>query len=213
MTYIAIVGSRAAGLDQLELMIRLGRTYQDLGAHLSSGDAYGADRAGWYGAIQSPRYDPALARIYVLDSRLNRGRATMHGFKIAEEYSENWTAATAMALEARGSWNGLNTEYKRNLHIRNVYQILGHTFNDHVRDLIYCAEPIGNPLNEKVKGGTNTALQVAKMVGVPNRINLYTKEGFELAENFLKKYELDYPYEDIDWRQILDPTDPRLEYL
>lgn len=211
--YVALVGSRDATLDQLELMIRLGRTWQDLGLDPSSGDAYGNDRAGWWGARQSPNYDEDKARIYLLESKRNRSRAMEFGFTIAEDFPECWTMATAIALEARGSWNGLPQQYQRDLHIRNVYQIFGHTLDVPVKAIMYCAKPIGKQPHDRCSGGTNTALQVAKRAGVPVMVNTYTDEGIRWSEEFLKRYEQPYEYDEIEWREILKPDDPRLEYL
>lgn len=214
--YVAIVGSRDVPEDELELMVRLGRTFTDLGFDDSSGDAFGSDRAGWYGARQSPRYDPYNARIYLVDSIKNRRRAMEHGFKIAQDYAENWVTAEAIALKARGSWGGIegvHNQYKRDLHIRNVFQVLGHTLIQPVDALVYYAPVVGREEREVVKGGTNTALQIAKMSGVQKRFNLATKTGYDWAHEFLKKYESDQEYDDIEWREILKPDDPRLEYL
>lgn len=214
--YIAIVGSREVPLDELELLIRLGRTVTDLGFEIRSGDAFGSDRAGWYGARQSDRYDPNNARIYVLQSHKNRKRAQEHGFLVAEDYPEQWVMATALALEARGSWGGIegpHNQFKRDLHIRNVMQILGHNLDDPVKAIIYYAPTVGNPDREICKGGTNTAVQLARMASVPHRINLATEAGLKYAHEFLKKYEQPQEYDDIDWREILKPDDPRLEYL
>lgn len=43
--------------------------------------------------------------------------------------------------------------------------------------------------------------------------NLFTEPSTKLANDFLARYEQDYSYDEINWRQILKPTDPRLEYL
>lgn len=211
--FIAIVGSREVPLDELELFIRLGRTFTDLGYQDSSGDAFGTDRAGWYGARQSPLYDEDKARIYVLESKRNRARAMEYGFIVAEDHPEQWVLAEAMALEARGTWAGLPNQYQRDLHIRNVYQVYGHTLTDVVEAIIYYAKPVGNPDREFVNGGTNTAVQLAKKANVPLRKNLYTKEGYEWAIEFLKRYETAEEYDEIDWHEILKPDDPRLEDL
>lgn len=216
MPYVALVGSRDATLDQLETMIRLGRTWQDLGFDPSSGDAYGNDRAGWFGARQSPKYDPNKARIYVLGSKYNRKRAMENDFLVAPDYPECWTIAETMAANARGGWGGIsnpNDQYKRDLHIRNVFQIHGHTLTELVSAIMYCAPPAGKVEREFVKGGTNTALQLAKLAGVEPRVNIYTDEGMRWAEEFLKRYEEPYEYEEISWHDILKPDDPRLEYL
>lgn len=211
--YVAIVGSREVPLDELELMIRLGRTATDMGLADSSGDAFGSDRAGWWGARQSRAYSEVGARIYLTDSFKNRRRANEEPFFIiAEDFPECWDMAKSMAFQARGNFNGLN-DYGVGLHTRNVYQIHGHGLDETVKLLIYYATPKGDPANEFVSGGTNTALRLGVMANVPVRVNLATEKGLEWAETFLSKYEEDYPYVAIDWRQILKHDDPRLEHL
>lgn len=211
--YVAIVGSREVPLDELELMIRLGRTATDIGLADSSGDAFGSDRAGWWGAKQSRCYSEVGARIYLTESYRARKRAAEYPFFIiAEDYPEKWDMAKSLAFAARGNFNGLN-DYGIGLHTRNVYQIYGHWLNDTVKLIIYYAPVVGKIETELVKGGTNTALQLAKQAGVPVRVNLATEKGLEWAETFLSKYEEDYPYVEIDWTQILKHDDPRLVNL
>lgn len=211
--YVAIVGSREVPLDELELMIRLGRTTTDIGLADSSGDAFGSDRAGWWGSQQSRVYAKVGARIYLTESWRARKRAEENPFFIiAEDFPEKWDMAKALALNARGTFNGLN-EYGIGLHTRNVYQIYGHTLDEPVKLIIYYAPTVGKVENEFVKGGTNTALQLAKQAEIPVRINLATKKGLDWAEKFLSKYEEDYPYVEIDWTQILKHDDPRLKDL
>lgn len=211
--YVAIVGSREVPLDELELMIRIGRTMTDIGYADSSGDAFSSDKAGWWGAKQSRAYDEVGARIYLTDSHKARRRAAEYpNFIIAEDYPECWDMAKSLAFNARGNFNGLN-DYGIGLHTRNAYQIHGHTLNETVKMLIYYAKPVGAVEREVVSGGTNTALRLAVMADVPVRINLATEKGLEWAEEFLSRHEEDYPYIEIDWRQILKPDDPRLEHL
>lgn len=210
MKIAAIVGSRDVPLDILELMIRIGRTFTDLGVMISSGDAFGSDRAGWYGAKQSRKYSEVGARIYLTESWRNRKRVELNPFfMIAEDYPETWQQAKVMASSARGNFNGLN-DYGIALHTRNVYQIFGHNLDELIRAIVYYAKPVGDVKNEVVKGGTNTAVRLAVNAEVPTRINLYTQEGQDWAYKFLEKWEQDYPYEEIVWREILKPDDPRL---
>lgn len=208
--FVAIVGSRETPLDELELMIRLGRTCTDLGLAVSSGDAFGADRAGWYGSKQSERYIEVGSRIYLTESYKNRARSNELGFIIAEDYPEKWDMAKALAFSARGNFNGLN-EYGIGLHSRNCYQILGHTLDEPVQLMFFYAKPIGD--GTRCSGGTNTAFQLAKQANIPKIVNLATTEGLRYVEDFLKRYEKDYPYIDTKWIEILKYDDPRLEYL
>lgn len=205
--YVAIVGSRNVPENILTYLIRIGRTYTDMGVGVSSGDAYGADRAGWYGSKQSRMYEAVGARIY-LDRNGRNGRDvyTTPYFYNARDLHKYRDVARTMAFEARGSFQGLY-QSGIELHTRNVYQIHGHDLDNIVIACIFYAEPNGK---STVKGGTNTAFQLAKTAKVPTIVNLYTREGIQWAEAFLAKHEKDYPYVDIDWREIHDPKDPRL---
>lgn len=205
--YVAIVGSRTAPEVVLEYMIRLGRTYTDMGIGVSSGDAFDCDRAGWYGARQSRRFSEVPPRIFLNKSHRNGVPINqLHGFIDARELHAHRHMAEAMALDARGSWNGLN-EFGKDLHIRNVYQIHGGYLDNRVIACILWAEPNGR---DKVRGGTNTAFQIAKKAGIPLIVNLYHQDGIEWAKKFLAENEQSYPYDDIDWRQIHKWDDPRL---
>lgn len=205
--FVAIVGSRTAPEVVLEYMIRLGRTYTDMGIGISSGDAFDCDRAGWYGARQSRRFSEVLPRIFINKSHRNGiPIRQLPEFIDARELVEYRDMATAMALDARGSFYGLN-DHGRDLHIRNVYQIHDGDLMNRVTACIFWAEPDGP---NKVKGGTNTAFQIAKKGGVPLIVNLYYQEGIEWAKAFLAENEQDYPYDEIDWKQIHKWDDPRL---
>lgn len=189
----------------------IGRSLTDLGISVSSGDAYDSDRAGWYGAIQSPRYDEVGARIYLTgNSRKTKERIANNKFFIqAEDFTETWTTAESMACLARGGFGGLN-EFGRALHTRNVYQIHGHDLNTLVEAIIYYAVPVGKRENEKVDGGTNTALRLAVDANVPIRKNLYFQDDYEWCEKWLKENDKGYPYREVDWHEIHHPDDPRL---
>jgi hypothetical protein len=191
-------------------MIRLGRTKTDLGYAWSSGDAYGSDRAFWYGAKQSERYNEIGARIYLAEDGNNRRRVKdMPFFYDALAFEDTYSTARALASLARGGWGGLG-EWGIRQHTRNAFQIHGHTLQELVKELWYYAEPIGKRENERVHGGTNTAVRLAVDAGVPVRVNLYFEDSIRLLDDWLKANESDEPYEEIDWRQIHDPRDPRL---
>ncbi|AEH03672.1 DprA-like DNA recombination-mediator protein [Pseudomonas phage PhiPA3] len=209
--YVAIVESRTVPETVLELMIRLGRTHTDHGWAVSSGDAYDSDRAGWYGAVQSKHYDTVGSRIYLASGTgRNWYRIRDHkNFMDATQFTDTWADARAMAITARGSFGGLN-EFCQALHTRNVYQIHGHTLDELVERLFYYAKPIGKRENERVDGGTNTALRLSVMAGVPIRKNLYFEDDRQWCLDWLAENELDYPYQEIDWNAIHNPRDPRV---
>lgn len=206
--FAAIVGSRQTPEIILEYMIRLGRTLTDQGYAISSGDAYDADRAGWYGAIQSKRFQEIGCRIFVNKSYRNGYPInSFTGFIDSRKFDDVRPMAEAIALQARGTFAGLN-KWGIELHTRNVYQILGTSLEDRVEICILYAPTVGK---DKVSGGTNTAFQIAKTTGVPCIINLYVQEDLEWAKSYLADYEQDYPYIDIDWHEIHKPDDPRLK--
>lgn len=206
---LAGVGSRTVPEWALELMIRLGRTYTDLGYQWSSGDAWDSDRAFLYGAAQSRRYQEIGARVYLADDGDNGRWVKDNPFYYDANTADPLDASTArtMAFNARGSFYGLGEKGIR-LHVRNIYQIHGIRLDELVCGVYLYAEPDGK---RAVKGGTNTALQIAKKAGVPLIKNLWYQSVVDEVEQWLAENELDYPYADIDWYQIHKPTDPRLQ--
>lgn len=205
---MAGVGSRTVPEWALELMIRIGRTYTDLGYQMSSGDAWDSDRAFLYGAAQSRRYQEIGARVFLARDGDNGRWVKDNPFYYNAELAtpEAATTARSLALMARGSFYNLG-EKGIKLHVRNVYQIHGIDLTELVSALYCYAEPNGK---KAVKGGTNTALQLAKKAGVPIIHNLYFQETVDIVLEWLAENELDYPYIEIDWYQIHRPDDPRL---
>lgn len=208
--WLAGVGSRHCPEHILELFIRLARTKTDQGWAWSSGDAYDVDRAVWYGAQQSEQYFTVGARIYLAQDGNNRRYVRdMPFFFDATTFTDTYMAARGMACAARGGWGGCD-EWGMKQHTRNAMQIHGHTLVETVDELWYYGIPVGRPENEFVKGGTNTALQLAKMAGVKVRKNLYFPEVQAEVEAYLQAFESPEPYEPIDWKQIHDPRDKRI---
>jgi hypothetical protein len=180
--WYAGVGSRETPEEILELMRRISVALYAQGFALSSGDAEGADTAFYEGALLSPHFHTLGARIYLAWNGVrNRYHDPKNYFFDASKFA-TWETANSIALEARGSWEGMGRGGIA-MHTRNVFQIMGACLTDPVRSIVYWGKPVGK--TEKVKGGTNTALQLAIKCGVKNRINLYTEEGMERATKFL----------------------------
>ena len=180
--WYAGVGSRETPEDIMELMRRISFALYAQGYALSSGDAEGADKAFYEGAVKSPYYQHLGARIYLAWNGVGkRWHDPKNFFYDASQYP-TWESAKSIAEECRGSWEGLGRGGIA-MHSRNVYQIMGACLTDPVKSIIYWAKPVGK--TEKVKGGTNTALQLAIKCEIPVRINLYTDEGMERATKFL----------------------------
>lgn len=77
-------------------------------------------------------------------------------------------------------WDSLKRGPKA-LHTRNVFQVLGPDLDEESRMVVFYAQTVGN----SVKGGTRTAVEVAKKYGVP-LINLYIPEDLERVEKYLE---------------------------
>lgn len=186
--FVAMVGSRRAPQPVLDLMGLTAEVLCDNGVAITSGDADGCDLASYEGARRSPSFELVGARIFLpwngvkYQSDRPQRWADDQVFFDASKFA-NHDQAEALALEARGSFNGLGRGGIA-LQSRNPYQILLDDLNYPVASCIFWAEEIGKKGN--VKGGTNTAVQIARKFNVP-RINLYTDEGMEKIHAFLKK--------------------------
>lgn len=188
------------------LMVRLGRTLTDLGFPFRSGDALGSDKAFYRGYRLSPKHTDVVCQIYLHKNGYQRRfRDPQQGFLIATDYPEPYAQAEQMAYEARGNFYGLGPGGIA-LQTRNVFQIHGHWLDDTIGAIFYYALPIGKPENEKVRGGTNTAVRLSVTAGVPQRHNLYFEETRQRALAFLAKYESQDPYPN----DILGLWDPQI---
>ena len=74
---------------------------------------------------------------------------------------------------------------------RNPFQILDVDLHTPVKKCIYWGIPQGK--TEKVRGGTNCALQIAIRFDVP-RLNLYHEENQEALRIWLEEKETGEPY-------------------
>lgn len=77
-----------------------------------------------------------------------------------------WSEAVLIAREIYGSGWWEITPGSRDLHTRNVFQVLGDDLSTPSEFLLYWAPPKGR---NAVKGGTNTAFQVAKKFDIPTK--------------------------------------------
>ncbi len=171
--YFAFVGSREGHYeDDLKVIKEAGRLIADAGFGISSGDAIGTDRIFHEGCMESSNYHNLNHRIYVVDFNGNRGnRADFYGHFIDASKLEMRDEAIKVAQSVVPHFNYIKP-YAQDLQTRNVYQVLGSDLQTPVKALIYWAPPKGNLDDEVVKGGTNTALQVAKLHNIPYRLNL-----------------------------------------
>jgi hypothetical protein len=177
------IGSRKAPPHMLDLMFQLGYHLCGAGWELSGADALGSDQAFQNGVRANPRVAEVGFKLYMpgldRDRFAHNPEQGIYNAKLMPNYAQ----AQQLAYEARRSFEGLN-EAGIALHSRNPYQILGPNLNEPVATMVFYAEPTAN--GRAVHGGTNTAYQIALAHNVPT-INLFTPDGLERAENFLRQ--------------------------
>lgn len=181
------VGSRETPPEILVLMEQMARYLALLGWRLRSGCADGADQAFQRGAVGSIAYPKVLPELYLPWNgfRYSEGQSWANECKgfINTPELDNYEQALSIILAMRP-----DVEHKRGpraLHTRNVYQVLGRDLATPSRKLICWAEPAGRGHN--VRGGTNTAVQLARRHNVPV-LNLCRDEDRLRAEKFLQQY-------------------------
>lgn len=165
---------KAIQLIQQQLAMDLeGRGYV-----LRSGGADGSDSAFERGVTV-----PDYKEIFISWSGFN-GRTAGPGV-IDATTLENYDQAIAIAKGVHPVWDKL-TRGPRAHHTRNVYQVLGRDLATPSRFLLCWAEYQGNNRNV-VKGGTNTALQLALRNGVPS-LNLFGAPSYDAVIEKLMPY-------------------------
>lgn len=185
------VGSRDTPTDVLDVMRRLGKALCNIGYLGMSGEADGADFAFHEGARQSTRYDDVGFGAFLPYNGMRTGRGVIYedisrGIYDASKF-DNWERARQFAFEARGSFNGLGRGGVA-LHTRNAFQVLSPSLQDPVKRLICWAQPIGT--RGQVKGGTNTAVQIAHRYNIPV-VNLLIDDQMQNVLRFLSQVECD----------------------
>lgn len=181
------VGSRDTPEDVLSIFKRLGERLCLMGWVGQSGEADGADLAFHNGARRAANYQSIGFGAYIPWNGFRSGPNSPRVFENPNDgifdmsHSDNWEDAKAIALKARGSFNGLKVGGIA-LHTRNAYQVLSPSLADPVQKLFCWAEPIGT--KGLVSGGTNTAVQLAIRHGIPIH-NLYHEEMKDRILQFL----------------------------
>lgn len=144
-------------------MTALANQLAGLGFHLRSGKAEGADWAFQKGAMEAN----GTMTIYKPDEEFGSDRCSdvTNDFILSPHLME---VCQGIAKTVHGAWHKCTYKAKR-FHGRNVCQVLGHNLNRGVLEpelswfVLYWA-PVKD---KKVKGGTATAVNLAKKYGIP----------------------------------------------
>lgn len=163
--YYAGVGSRDTPEHIGLVMTALASELGDLGYILRSGGARGADAFFEKGA-----QDPLHKQIFIHCERLCDGRChDLHSSYFNAQRYTDYTQAVQIASEVHPAWHRCNRT-ARELHARNVYQVLGPGLNPatYSKFLVCWAIPDIHGIPE---GGTRTAWKIAERYSIP-RFNL-----------------------------------------
>lgn len=177
------VGSRETPPDILLLMKRIGYRMAQLGYVGRSGGADGADSAFYEGYVAAKQrgLNRGSFEVYLPWEGFN-GLSLSMPEMVNTKRKANYQDAMEIASQIHPAWHRC-TDGAKALHCRNVYQFWGHDLQSPSRVLI-CWAPLGMT-HGTVKGGTNTAVQMARKAGTPV-YNLLIKEEREKLLKMLK---------------------------
>lgn len=179
--YFTGVGSRETPYEVCQWMGSLSYSLTKVGHVLRSGGAVGADAAFQMGV------DPTKSRERSMEIYLpyNRFQGWVEGPGIINAQNlPNLPKAIQLASEVHPAWHRVKPQHQV-LHGRNAFQVLGGDLNTPATVVILWAPPVGK--NGAVKGGTNTAYQIAMRHDIPV-INLYNFNDLKPIWDEIEKY-------------------------
>lgn len=169
--YYSGIGSRNTPTPILDLMKNISTKLESEGFILRSGGAQGADSAFEEGVV-----DKANMEIYIPWKGFADKFSGDLGVILATELP-NWEEAQDKVYDIHPAPERLSMGAIA-LHGRNMYQVLGKDLNTPSRFVVFWAPPT----KDGVKGGTNSAYQLAKNNGIET-FNLFEEE---VQERFLR---------------------------
>lgn len=176
------IGSRETPEPILELMFDLGFKLSTMGWVLRSGGAEGADAAFEEGARYSRHYlYPGFMEIYIPWPTFNGLVEDQDHIQVRDVYT---IRQAEQKLETFKKVHQLSDPVRK-LHVRNVFQVLGHDLNTPTKMVLFWARP-NHKYPRNVMGGTNTAIRIAKQHNIPT-FNLYDDE---VRQKVIEKFEL-----------------------
>ncbi len=180
------IGSRkilpGPGITHHGFMKYLAKLFSMKGLTLRSGGAIGADTAFESGCD----LDSGKKEIFLHKRRV--GQRTANGVDSFDSTtSPCWKEAHALAKRFHPFYKTMS-QNSRDLHARNVFQVLGWEMNNPTDFVVFGATPVEGSFG-LVEGGTNTAVQIAKANGIPT-FNLLISEEIKDFEKFMRERAL-----------------------
>lgn len=173
--YYAGIGSRETPQEILEFQTRIATRLEKDGWLLSSGGAEGADQA-FENGVSSIRNNQII-----IAKNGHHGRHSTDGyvnFGNATQLMKNQCDALVSTIHP--AWDNM-PRWMKNLHSRNVMQILGPELDTPVKFVLYWAP---EDRYSVAKGGTRTAVVLAQRLGIPTFNMLHT----DVIQRLERKY-------------------------
>lgn len=172
---IALVGSRKAPREALTTFRILGSLIASKGGLVATGHAEGIDWAAERGVMDACDTEQLADHMLIVlpnqnfmaDKHFDRRNPNRAGFFVPSEQAspDVYARATDIARSVmdKAHWGNLTDSHKA-LHTRNVFQVLGRDLLSPV-DAVFSWCPVTKSGN--FKGGTRTALEIAKTMDIP----------------------------------------------
>jgi hypothetical protein len=158
MKFYTGIGSRQTPDDVTALMSAIAQHFQQKEWVLRSGGANGADTA-----FQEGITDTTQQRIFIPWNGFNKLRHDPANHIFLATELPNYDKAIKLAKNHYKHWDDLRDPIK-NLHARNMFQLMGEDLNDPSEFVIFWAET--HP-KYGFKGGTGFTIRVAKALNIP----------------------------------------------
>ena len=178
--YFTGIGSRDITEEEYSLLLRISKWVCSQGYTLRSGHALGSDSAFEEGASHHSGQDNR--EIYIPYKNFKGNNVLSDLIDVSTWSEESTYLCECIARMARGGFWGLSIGGK-NLHSRNVPQVLGKDLKTPSDFVLFCSDETkgGN-----VKGGTATAVKIAKAWGIPT-FNIRGKSSKEVYDFLLEQ--------------------------
>lgn len=193
MKYYTGVGSRETPEHILKFIEQVAYWLAGRGYTGRSGSAVGADNAFELGFNEYQTFKSTKNTLTTFEAYL-----PWKGFSDINEDSihiiapslPNYNEAVEIASTIHPAWNRLGRG-ARALHTRNIYQVLGLDLKTTSNVLFCYTQPTKNKqgVMTGVKGGTNTAVQLAMKHNIPI-YNFYLQEDIDKVKIMMDKYEV-----------------------
>jgi len=177
LKFYAGIGSRKTPVKILDYMSRIATRLEEDGWLLRSGGAEGADSAFESGLP----YGVEDNEIIILRNGFNEKHANNGYLNFGNATQEMKNKCDSIVYSIHPYWLNM-PRWMKNLHSRNVMQILGYNLDSPVKFVLYWAPEDEHGI---ATGGTRTAVVLAQRLGIPTFNMLHD----EVIERLERKYK------------------------